>query len=247
MKTSTFLIIIILIFSSTCTATAQPAKITLATHNLCPYGCYDENGIFDGCAVRVVKYAFNKMNIKLNIVVVPWIRAQRLAKDGKVDGFFAASKSEDRDQYGVQSAIIAEQRWNWYMLQENPLDPASEHFKKRATVASFRGSNMLKWLKANNYNATSSPPTTEHLLNMLLLKRFDAMLANDMVMTDKILKHNIHNRLKIITLLSKPLGVYFSKNFINENPDFLSQFNKHVEKYMKDHPLPLNLFACPLL
>ena len=194
---------------------AQIKQVTLATQNLCPYGCYDENKNFDGCAVQVVKYALNKMNVGLKLVVAPWIRAQLMVNEGKADGFFAASQSEERDQNGVQSALIAEQRWNWYMLRENPKDPRTDDFKEKANVASFRGTNMLKWLRANKYSVIASPPTSEQLLYMLMIKRFDAMLANDMVMTDKIAKQNLQGRFKVVPLLSKPLGVYFSNKFLN--------------------------------
>ncbi|WP_051676951.1 substrate-binding periplasmic protein [Maridesulfovibrio frigidus] len=247
MKSYKIVIILALLITLPFPALAQTTQITLATHNWCPYGCYDENDVFDGCAVRVVKYSLKQMGVELDLIVVPWLRAQRMAKDGKVDGYFAASQNQERDRNGVRSSLIAEQRWNWYMLRDNKLDPSGADFKENATVAAFRGSNMLTWLKDNGYDVTASPPTTEQLLNMLLLGRFDAMLANDMVMTDKIMKQNLHGRFKVVTLLSKPLGVYFSNAFLKNNPNFLDTFNKHVEEYMKINPLPYDSFACPLL
>ncbi len=247
MKNHKIIIMLALLIALPLTALAQTKQITLTTHNLCPYGCYDEDDVFDGCALRVVGYSLKKMGVELNLVVVPWIRAQRMANDEKVDGYFAASQSEERDRNGVRSSVVAEQRWNWYMLRNNTLDPSGADFKENATVAAFRGSNMLKWLKDRDYNVTASPPTTEQLLNMLLLGRFDAMLANDMVMTDKIMKRNLHGRFKVMTLISKPLGVYFSNAFLKKNPDFLDKFNKNVEEYMEMNPLPSNSFACPLL
>lgn len=75
-------------------------KIVLATHNLSPYGSYPQQGLikkiasndFSGIAVDRIKCAFLKMNQPLQVLVVPWARAQYLAEKEAVDGFFAALK-----------------------------------------------------------------------------------------------------------------------------------------------------------
>lgn len=210
-----------------------PVSVTLSTHNLCPYGCYDETGHFNGHAVRVIRHALQQMDIPLEIVVVPWQRAQYLAEIGKVDGYFAASINTERDANGVMSAYIADQKWDWYLLKESNFDPTSPDFKEMATVTSFFGANMLKWLKTNNYNVTAPPPTTEALAKMLLFQRFDAALANKLVMDEVLDKNGIREQFKQITLMNKPLGVYFTKRFVQEHPDFLSRFNRHVEEYRR--------------
>lgn len=215
-------------------AQAQPLKVVrLSTHNLCPYGCYDESGRFDGYAFRVVTYALRQMGIALELSVVPWKRAQTMAKSGEMDGFFAASQNEERDRNGHMSAIIAEQKWNWYLLKENPLDPRDASFKAQAEVAGFIGANMLLWLNENGYNVVATPKDTERLVHMLLAKRFDACLANNYVMEVIIEREGLQGRFKFFTLKNKPLGVYFTNRFIDQYPDFLDRFNKHVDEYRK--------------
>lgn len=209
----------------------KPDTVKLSTHNLCPYGCYAKDGSFNGNAVRVVRYALRQMGVRLDLVVVPWERAQFMASIGEVDGFFAASKSEKRDAEGVMSAVIAEQKWNWYLPINSLMDPENPDFKNRARVTSFIGANMLKWLRKNDYNVAPPPPTTEDLVNMLIFRRFDAALANNLVM-DKILeRRGLDATFKSYTLKNKPLGVYFTNAFVNTYPDFLEVFNKHVETY----------------
>ncbi|WP_415884845.1 hypothetical protein ACMXYO_09190 [Neptuniibacter sp. QD37_6] len=67
-----------------------------------------------------------------------------MARHKAVDGFFAASHNKDRDRHAVMSEIIAEQKWTWYLLKNNTLDPSADDFKQRGVVTSFLGANMQK-------------------------------------------------------------------------------------------------------
>ena len=210
--------------------------VTLTTHNLYPYGSYPEgkkgyglaNEKFRGTAVDVVRCAFDKMSIPLKIQVVPWERAQILAKTGYVDGFFAGSQKNSRDEYAIMSAIIADQKWNWYLLKENPLNPMDSSFKSEGSVGGFLGANMLKWMEKNGYNIHARPKTTEQLLKMLIKKRIDAVMANNYVMAAHMEKYGVSEKIKIYTNKNKPLGVYFTKKFNQERPGIIATFNKYV-------------------
>jgi len=209
-------------------------KVVLSTHNLCPYGCYSEDAIlldnsnFIGLAADVVKCVFNKMDVPLEIVVVPWARAQRMVKNDQADGFFAASQKSTRDEFAVMSSIIAEQKWTWYLLLENSLNPVESNFKKKAIVGGFIGSNMLKWMEESGYRIGARPLNSERLLKMLLGKRVDAILANDHVMEALLQSYGLKNRIKTFVSNDKPLGVYFSKTFLAKRPLFLAEFNRHI-------------------
>jgi len=217
-------------------------KIVLSTHNLFPYSSYPDNAevkfiadeTFTGVAIEPVRYALDMMNFELEIQVVPWERAQIMAKNNETDGFFAASQKDSRDDFAIMSTYIADQKWNWYILKENPLNPESPDFKEKAQVASFLGANMLKWMNQENYNIKGTPPDTEHLLKILLAKRVDAVMANNYVMDALLKKYRVEDKVKIFTNQNKPLGVYFTKKFIAEHPDFLENFNKYINKYRRE-------------
>ncbi|QTA84383.1 substrate-binding periplasmic protein [Desulfonema magnum] len=211
--------------------TPKKSKIILTTQNVSPYVIVDKNGTFKGYAANSVQYALKKMKRPYEIKIFPWNRAQMMVKRDMADGFFPASQNNIRDEYAVISETIAEQKWNWYMLKSNPSDPADPLFKEKATVGGFMGTNMLQWLKKNNYNIKGNPNNSESLLKMLLNKRIDAILANNME-TDEIIKNEkIEDRFKVITLKDKPMGIYFSKIFLKKNPCFLKKFNKYVHEY----------------
>ncbi|UZP67303.1 transporter substrate-binding domain-containing protein [Desulfovibrio mangrovi] len=214
-------------------ASDVPSHVALATHNLSPYGCYDASGHFDGIAVRAVRYAFAEMGVILELRVVPWKRAQYMFQTGDVDGFFAASKNDERDGLGVLSCTIADQQWSWYYLPHGGPVPSDSVFRQKARVASFHGANMLQWLHDEGYNVVASPPTTAELVELLERRRVDAVLANNLVMEELLRQRRNSESINVFVLKDNPLGVYFSHSFLARYPDFLRQFNEHVDTYRR--------------
>ena len=207
-------------------------KVILTTHSQPPLTYLNENGVLDGVAVKPVVYALKRMGWGYEFRILPWARAQVLAKSGEADGFFAASKNSERDEFAAASEPVTTQRWNWYLLKESTFDPRSPDFKEKAKVGGYIGSNMLKWLKDNNFNIAGEPVVPDQLFFMLDVKRFDACLANS-YNYDNFIKNNkqYKDKFKFFTEQSNSLYVYFSKKFIQKNPEFLPQFNRYVKEY----------------
>ncbi|WP_415891532.1 substrate-binding periplasmic protein [Neptuniibacter sp. PT8_73] len=204
-------------------------NIRLTTHQLPPYS-YIQNNVITGTAVEVVKCAMNKIpNHSLEIIITPWKRAQSMVRHNTAEGFFAASHNHDRDRYAVMSEIIAEQKWTWYLLKNNTLDPSIDDFKQKSVVTSFLGANMQKWLLQNDFQTINNPPQdNKKLLFFLLSGRVDAILANNQVMNGLIQESGHQEKIRSVLNRNKPLGVYFAKQFIHDNPAFLPRFNKEV-------------------
>ena len=193
-------------------------KVLLTTHSQPPLSYINENGIIDGIAVKPIVYALKKMGRDYEFRILPWARAQAMAKSGEADGFFAGSKNRERDESAIASAPITKQVWNWYLLKDNEYVPKSSIFKKKAKVGGYIGSNMLKWLEDNNYNIAGKPIDPDQLFFMLDAKRFDACLANS-YNYENFLKNNkqYKGKFKFSTEQSNLLYVYFSKKFIKDN------------------------------
>lgn len=205
---------------------AEP--VVLATHELCPYGCTGADGRFDGVAVQVVRCALGRLGRPLEVRVYPWARAQQEAHGGAVAGFFGASHSAERDAWAELSAEIAPQQWRWYLRADNPLDPASPAFRTQATVAGYIGANMLEWLEQEGYRVVSRPPDTPALLDSLMARRVDAVLANNLVMDALLAERRLVRDVKSVLAKDKPLGVYFSRKYLGQRPGFLAAFNAAV-------------------
>jgi polar amino acid transport system substrate-binding protein len=193
-----------------------------------PYSFTNEQGQLDGVAVHVVRCALDAAQVPYEIGVWPWARVQLMVQHNDLDGFFAASFAEEREIYAVLSEIIAPQQWRWYLLKDSPLDPASADFKQQARVSAYIGTNMLNWMLEKGYNVQTAPARQEQLLEMLKRNRIDAVLANNLVM-DKILSETgQQDSVRSVLQQDKPLGVYFSKSYLQEHPDLLARFNSQV-------------------
>ena len=136
---------------------ALAGTLTLATHELYPYGYHDSAQAFRG-------YAVDRCNRELNLLVVPWARAQELTKSDAVDGFFAGSRNEEREALYVASDVLAPQTWIWYLLKDTPLDPDSPDFKHKARVG--RGERAARVRPADHRldfrDLVSRRPSVEH-------------------------------------------------------------------------------------
>lgn len=208
---------------------ALPESVTLTTHNLFPYGSYQEDGQFKGIAVDRILCALNRLDVSLNLEVVPWARAEAEVLQGTVDGFFAASQNDVRDQHGVKSVQIADQTWQWFLLADNPWSPDRPGFNERALVTSFVGANMQTYLEENNYRLAPPPVTTEALATMLVSGRIDAALANNLVMNAILNEDYPDARIRTYVLKDKPLYAYFGNQFVETHPAFLPTFNRAIE------------------
>ena len=169
--------------------------------------------------------------MKYEINVIPWSRAQKSVEAGLADGFFAASQNRERDNYARLSAIIVDQNWSWYLSKGLTLSPNSEEFKNHVKVSSWIGSNSLKWLEENKYNLKQPSKHNRELVKRLLGGRINGVYASNIVFEAalKDLGESLDN-LKVVKDQYKPMGVYFSKNYLEKNPGFIEDFNVATKK-----------------
>jgi polar amino acid transport system substrate-binding protein len=203
--------------------------LRLATHDQAPYGTYLPDRSFDGIAVQVVSCVLKKMNRSVAIEVYPWERAQRMAESAEVDGFFPATIKPERLVWAEASAVIADQKWIWYLPKDSKLDPFSKEFKATANVGAHLGSNRLKMLESENYNVVLKSLTDEALLNAFAHGRADAILGGDQAIAVAMKKLNIDpNAYRMVVANDSPLHAYFGKKFLQSEPGFMKSFNALV-------------------
>lgn len=214
----------------------MPEVLTMTTHNLYPYGSYQADGEFRGTAVDRLRCAAQALGIRLRVEVVPWTRAEAALLQGTVDGFFAASQNDIRDQHGVRSTKIADQTWQWFLLSDSPWAPDRPGFKDEAVVTSFLGANMQRHLEQQGYRLASPPVTNEALASMLTSGRIDAALANGLVMTAILERDHPQAQIKTYVLQEKPLYAYFGRGLTRRYPAFLPAFNQAIEACPPSRP-----------
>jgi len=209
---------------------ALPSHIKLSTKLWPPYHYYNDEGKLTGLSVNIVECSLSKLNIGVTIEVVPWSRAQQHTKLGVSDGFFSASWNASRDRYATRSVDIAPQNWVWYTLNDSNMDPNSNSFKTDASIAATRGSNIAHWLNKNNYKITAETMALNNMVNMTLMGRVDAFMANELVAKEALEGSKDFFKLKKTVARSMPVGVYFNHPFLTKYPDFLAVFNQGVEE-----------------
>lgn len=208
------------------------------THELCPFGCYQNIQStftpnkpvvkFSGLVVDVIQCALDNLDIELELKVVPWVRAQKMVENTKADGFFAASQNSERDKFATFSDIIYEHHWRWYYLKNNPINFNSPTLTQEVVVTGYTGSNTLKWLKGNKFVVSVEANSSEALLRLLLIERADLLLASENVLDKVIKKAGIVEQVESVLHSKKLLGVYFSNHFLARYPQFLAQFNQQI-------------------
>ena len=55
-------------------------------------------------------------------------------------------------------------------------------------------------------------------------------LPNHLVMAELVKKHSLESQLRSVLQENRPLGVKFSKVFLEENPGFLARFDQQVSR-----------------
>lgn len=229
-----FLLTLLYLFSEN--AISNDRVVTLTTHNIDFLGSFSDHKnikpvadeTFTGKAVENLRCAFKDLPYTLNILVMPWKRAQLTVKMEQADGFFSASKNTERDKFATLSNTLISQNWTWYYKKDSNIKPNNPNFKAIAKVGAYSGSNMKKWLEDNKYNIAINSISTQDLLSALSVDRVNAILANDKVINSLTTKPDIE--LQSQKHSSRPLGVYFSHRFLNDHPKFLEQFNLHLKR-----------------
>lgn len=219
-------------FSNAFSAEGINRKMIITTQEWAPYHFKLPNGEVGGEATEVVKKVFDEMNIKYEITIYPWARAQAMVKEGEADAFFAASWNEERSSYAVLSKVFVPQKWYWFLNKDSNLDPNSREFQQSEPVAVLLGTNMQKYLRDHNYIISGTPGDMDALVKMLDAKRIKAVLVNDKVIEEYFDNNKIDaGKYKKILCRDMPLGMYFSKKFLHEHKWFLDKFNNVVTKH----------------
>lgn len=231
MRKLVFIFIAVSLLVSSSASATDPTVVTLATQDICPMGCYDDKGNFDGKFIRVIRHVFTEMGIELKLEVVPWARASIMAESGKVDGFFPASSNEKRDGFAIRSADVVSHNWLWTFRTGWDISPSEPGFKTNRTFAGQRGANALSWLQDNGYNVTFEARDYPKLLTTLVQGRVDVVHASEDSIFDTVQALGLEDNVRSIIHMERPLGVYFTKEFLEDHPGFLERFNKHVRAY----------------
>ncbi|WP_240221043.1 substrate-binding periplasmic protein [Rheinheimera hassiensis] len=210
-------------------------KLVLAVPIFPPYTYIDEQQQLTGSGTTKVKQLLESMGLEYQFrVVANHGVAADLTQKGLVDGFFLATQNQARDQAGVISAAVMYNKWTWFYLHDNPLSPASPHFRAQAKIGTRLNTNTYQWLLDNDHLVAAKTSEASTLITMLTNKRLDAVFLSADVFWHALTEAGVETSLVHHTTQStQPFSCYFSKEYLARNPGFLEQFN-HLAVTAKD-------------
>ena len=189
--------------------------------------------------VGLVSCVFDQIGFDFEVLEMPWKRAQIATEHGSVDGFFIAARTAERDSYAVYSSPLRKIKW-FYVTRRGFSNTPEQAAFYDSVFASMRGTRRLQWLKAHLAEKNSSTKviavnTPERGLLDLVKGEVDVVLTNSASFENS--RSNFENSEEIFDLF--PVrevegAVYFGKQFVSKNPDFLSEYNSKAEACRSD-------------
>lgn len=185
------------------------------------------NGELSGLSVSILSCVLKTMDAPYEIRLLPWARAVEDLRAQHTDGIFTAMPASALEHKAQMSAPFALEKWYWFSRSgANP---------EKAVIGGIRSSNQVTWLKQQGVTVDVEVNSMEQLVRLLLNGRVDRVLADERIM-DEQLRDLRSNDVQLERQFSRymPLGIYFSRRFLDERPGFLTDFNRHMSPCSPD-------------
>lgn len=185
------------------------------------------DGELTGQSVNVLECIFEHLRQPYRIQLTSLSRARQNVSRQIADGFFSSAPDNRVDGYAQLSAPLLAEKWYWYALDAQILNRPI--WDRNLRIGSVLGSNSLTWLEARGITVVQKVSRLEQLLELLQRGRIDLFLADENAMRSALAQQPLAQPLQQRFVRYSPLGVYFSRNFLQLHPDFMQAFNRQVE------------------
>lgn len=196
-----------------------------------PYTTIDEQGKPTGIGIDKVLPILSSIGVEYSVTVSSnHGRALSELRKHRSDGFFMASRNEERDKYAVFSEPVMINRWVWVIRNDDikGFDPHSEHFKSSAKVTSLLNANTSYWLKKQGYQVVPPASHISGLIEKLDNKEIDAFLVAEVVFLHDVSSLKGYG---IVLEEEKAFGLYISKSFLKKHPEFMERLNVAIKRF----------------
>ncbi len=190
-----------------------------------PYTTIDSDGNQSGIGLDRMKPILEVLGVDYSISIGSnHGRALAELKNGRSDGFFMASRNDERDKYAVFSESIMTNRWVWVRLAGSGAELLSVA-KPGEKVASLLNANTNRWLMKSGYDPVHPAENIRQLVGML-----DSQQVSAVLVAEEVFKAAYPNdtRYQITLQVEKEFGVYISKTFLESHPQFMDELNAAI-------------------
>lgn len=206
--------------------TVEPLPVRLSTSAEEPYQVVMQ-GQLSGLSVEVLQCIFAGLQHPYEIKLTSLGRARYNVSQRTSDGFFSSAPDSQVNGYAELSAPLLVEKWYWYALDPHALNRPI--WDRNLRIGSVLGSNSLTWLEARGISVTQKVTRLEQLVDLLQRGRIDLLLADSHAMDSLPQQQPGQRPLLQRFVRYSPLGVYFSRSFLDEQPGFLKAFNRQLE------------------
>lgn len=217
---------------------AAEKTVTLATLDWEPY--IGRNLKNQGYVAEIVREAFKRSGYSVDLKFMPWARAVRMARIGRVDGYFPEYYSEDVKSHSIFSAPFKGGPMGFFARKGRNISYTKLQDLKPYSIGVVRGYvNTEAFDKATYLNRQEA---TDDITNLkkLLKGRIDLMVSDKFVGL-YILEKNMPDEKDQVEFMEPPLEnkdlfVCFPKNLPGSNK-IMTDFNDGLIKIKDDGTL----------
>lgn len=204
----------------------QLGMIRLDTSQEPPYQLMID-GRLSGLSVHVLDCIFSHLRQPHDIQLTSWKRAKHNVSTHLSEGFFSSAPDAEAEAFAQLSAPLLIEKWYWYALDPHVLNRPA--WDPQLRIGAVLGSNTLAWLETRGIHVQQTVPRLEQLILLLQRGRIDMILVDQEVMNTALASLRDAPNLEQRFVRYSPLGVYFSRTYLEHNTGFLSAFNQQVQ------------------
>ena len=191
-------------------------------------------GMLSTQAEEQLDCVFDQLPQQVAFREAPLRRAQHNLLTNKVDGYFGLPFDPGISKVAEPTTPLLIRKWNSYSYDEKLL--ALDLQDPQLRIGVVDGGNPLNWLLEQGIHPLLRVQSAEQLLELLQKDRLDIVLTDEYSMQRALLSAPELPQLASRFQRYVALSVYFSKHFLQSNPDFLTHFERSTEQCQLSPP-----------
>jgi len=233
MRLPKFLFIITLLTSSGFSSLAS--EIIAGYPEFKPF-TFTERDNAKGEGIAILQNIGQEMNWAIQPVAVQtYGNGIRRLQQNKIDLLLLASQNSERDKIAKFSRPVMFNRWSWVTLKTKPVDFQDPNLKRHLRVVTYNHSNTHSWLQQNRYELIYATTDVVAMLRQLKNHRVDAIFISEHVLVEALNLSELNKEdLTFNVETIKEMGIYVNLQFLERNPNFMTQLNSAIENLTGD-------------
>ncbi|MBV2128708.1 substrate-binding periplasmic protein [Arsukibacterium indicum] len=219
----------------------QAKALRIAVPDYPPY-TYVQDKQLTGEGFQAFDSIMAELDVEYRAEIVPHFGRSILdMENNQLDAMLLATESPERSHLAEYSEPLFFTDWAWvWLTKREDINPENEHFKEIAVVSAQKNSNIYRWLALQDYQITPGTSDVRDLFNLLDHGRVDAIMLPALTATTLINNNQRDTKqYKIRKHIQLPYGIYVSKAYLVNHPDFMQKLNQAIKKYNDEIKQPV--------